>query len=564
MTDAAPALERLESPGGREAGPSRRTLAWLLALACFPYVLGLAHPPLWDANEPLYAQPPKEALETGDWLAPTWSGRPWFVHPPLSSWLTMPSYALLGVNAFAERLPMAIAAILTILATAALGRAIAGRGGAILAAFVLAATPRYWLFARQLSGDVYLVACLTGAFALTLPALRSGGVEGRRRLLAAYGLVGVGMLAKGPAIVALFLVPLLLAARFARPRVPWRSLRPVAFATIVLALGAPWFVYMTARYGREYFDTYFGYHTFRRIASDDFGDRRPWYYLLAILGDAQPWILLLPFAIVRARRRRDASPAGLLAWFAAATPLVLFTFSQGKRNVYLLPCYPALAASLTPVLLEAWDGLHERFARAGAALFGVAAAGAAALLVIGARNVPPEIADGSRVYLGICIAACGAAFVAWRIGRTRLVAALTIGTVWVMLVASALLLPILGRFMPVPRLAATLVSRAGPNDRVIVYAIGIQSLMFYADRRTEVAKNPAGLLEQMGDASHAWVLASEDGVRELASLPGFDLVEHDRAPYFKFQFRWNIRGTGRSTRDLVLLDVWRADAGGRK
>ncbi len=62
----------------------------LFVLACLPYLIGLGEPPLWDANEPLYAEPPREALETGDWLAPPWNYRPWFVHPPLASWRRCP------------------------------------------------------------------------------------------------------------------------------------------------------------------------------------------------------------------------------------------------------------------------------------------------------------------------------------------------------------------------------------------------------------------------------------------------------------------------------------------
>ena len=75
----------LPTPTGTR--PPLRT-GWVVAclvLACVPYLVGLGAPPLWDANEPLYAEPPREALETGDWLAPTWNYKPWFVRPPLAS-----------------------------------------------------------------------------------------------------------------------------------------------------------------------------------------------------------------------------------------------------------------------------------------------------------------------------------------------------------------------------------------------------------------------------------------------------------------------------------------------
>ena len=85
--------------------PSRRTTWLLLALACSTYFVALGTPPLWDANEPLYAQPPKEVLDwpQGDFWAPTWNGRPYFAHAPLSTWITVPFYAWLGAGELGHR-----------------------------------------------------------------------------------------------------------------------------------------------------------------------------------------------------------------------------------------------------------------------------------------------------------------------------------------------------------------------------------------------------------------------------------------------------------------------------
>ncbi len=265
----------------------------------------------------------------------------------------------------------------------------------------------------------------------------------------------------------------------------------------------------------------------------------------------------MPFAVRRAWKNREADPARLLAWFAAVFPLVLFSIPSGKRNVYLLPLYPGLAAALAPFLLEWWDGRHDRLARLGASLLAAAAFVACGLLVVGAGNAPDEIAAGSRVYLVLCALALPASLYAVRVAKGRLVVALTAGFVWALLFASGLLLPILGRFMPVPRLAASLVARARPEDPAIVYRTGIHSLMYYANRRTSVAKDYPQLLELVPVGTRAFVLGAEDVVAELRAMPNLEVVEVDRAPYFKFQFNWNIRGAGRSTRDLVVVEVRR-------
>jgi 4-amino-4-deoxy-L-arabinose transferase-like glycosyltransferase len=241
---------------------------------------------------------------------------------------------------------------------------------------------------------------------------------------------------------------------------------------------------------------------------------------------------------------------------------VFFSIPVGKRNVYLLPLYPAMAAALAPFFLEAWDGLHERLARASAALLAIAAAGSCVLLWVGAGHVPAEIAAGSRVYLGICllalVAAAGVPFARFRVPRGRVVVAVTIGFVWLLVLASGLLLPILGRFMPVPRLAAALVARAGPEDLALVYRTSIHSLMFYANRRTSTVQDPAQLLQFVSEGKRAFVLGADEKLEELRALPSWTIAEIDRAPYFKFNFERNIRGLGPSALDLVLVEVRRA------
>lgn len=545
-------------PPGAAREPRGTTVLLLLLLACLPYLIGLGEPPLWDANEPLYAEPPREALESGDWLAPSWNGKPWWVRPPLASWVTLPFYAVLGPTPFAERLPMALAALATILCVYELGRAAGGRRTGVMAALVLSATPRYWLFARQLAGDVYLVACLVGAFALALPALRDEA-RGRRRIFFAHALAGLGVLAKGPVILVLYAIPLVLTARLSRPRVPLRALRPLAGTLVVLAVAAPWFGYMWSRYGTEYLRVFFGWHHIRRAISEDVGGRPPWFYLVALLGDAQPWILLAPFAVLRRRRGGDRAAPTVLAWVGAAFPLVFFSIPLGKRNVYLLPLYPMLAAALAPFLLEIYDGLATTLSRCVAGTFAVVAEVASLLLVIGAFQVPGDISAGSRVYLVLALVTMGvAAAQCFRSAPGRAVVRLLVGTLLVAEIASALLLPILGRFMPVPQLARALVREARPEDAVIVYQSPIHSLMFYAERPTVVAHNEAELLAAIPEGGRAFVLGHEDAIAGLEKVPGLQRRTVASAPYFKFQFSWNVLGEGKSARELVLLEVTRA------
>ena len=61
----------------------------------------------------------------------------------------------------------------------------------------------------------------------------------------------------------------------------------------------------------------------------------------------------------------------------------------------------------------------------------------------------------------------------------------------------------------------------------------------------------------------AFVLALDDRIRDLRkSSPGLRFTEIDRAPWFKFNFAWNILGKGESSRDLVLVRVERDPSSG--
>ena len=544
-------------PAAADRGRGRMLL--LLLVALLPYVLVLEAPPLWDANEPLYAEPPREALETGDWAAPTCNYRFWPAHPPLSTWITIPFYAALGPSPFAERLPMALAAMATVLATFALAREVFGRRAALAAALVLATTPRFWLFSRQLAGDVYLTAVLVGAFALALPALRGRG-EGRGRLLWAHALVGVGTLAKGPVVWGLYAVPLLLGARLARPRVALSSLRPFAFVALALGLGMPWYLYMESRH-EGFLALHFGWYHARRFFSEDLGGRPAWFYLVAIAGDGQPWVSLLPFAIARALRDRLRTAAGVLVLVAAAFPFLLFSLAVGKRNVYLLPIYPFLAVLTAPVLLDLWDGARRGLARAAGFVLAVAGAIACAFLVVGARNVPDAIAVGSRPYLVACALSTVVLGVAAVRASGRGVVAGTLASVWTLLVISALSLPTLGEFMPVPRLAAKVVELARKDEPLVVYRTSLQSPMFYARRATVTAQGVGEVLAAIPPGRRGWLLGAEETFRDFSSEPSLALTEVARAPYFKFQFSWNILDRGKSARDLVLM---RADRRNRR
>ena len=104
----------------------RLGLAALLALAILPYFVDLGGSSIWDANEAFYVETPREMIERGDYIAPTFNYEPRFNKPVLSYWIVAGFYKVFGVSVAMQRLPIAIGAAVLILTAFVLGYAGAG------------------------------------------------------------------------------------------------------------------------------------------------------------------------------------------------------------------------------------------------------------------------------------------------------------------------------------------------------------------------------------------------------------------------------------------------------
>jgi 4-amino-4-deoxy-L-arabinose transferase-like glycosyltransferase len=89
----------------------RVVLAVGLAAAILPYFIGLGRTSIVDANEAFYAETPREMIEAGDYINPTFNYEPRFNKPPLSYWIVAGSYEALGISLWSARLPIALGAV---------------------------------------------------------------------------------------------------------------------------------------------------------------------------------------------------------------------------------------------------------------------------------------------------------------------------------------------------------------------------------------------------------------------------------------------------------------------
>src|SRR5688500_10820068 len=141
---------------------------WLIAAAVASVVMltNLGGPRLWDRDEPRNAGCAREMLASGDWIVPTFNAQLRTHKPVLLYWCIMVSYAVLGIGEFSARLPSALFAIGSVLATYVLARRLFSPQAALWSAIVLATSLMFGVAGRAATPDAALIFFATLATAV--------------------------------------------------------------------------------------------------------------------------------------------------------------------------------------------------------------------------------------------------------------------------------------------------------------------------------------------------------------------------------------------------------------
>jgi 4-amino-4-deoxy-L-arabinose transferase-like glycosyltransferase len=308
---------------------------------------------LWAPDEPRYAQVAEEvrAFDRGPagLFLLSLNGEAYDQKPPVYYWLAALAGAPGGrVTEWAARLPSALAGVALVALVLAFGSQLVGRASATFGAAILCTV---WLFAylsRRAQLDV-LLALFEGLALVGFWRLYRDQGSRRSNLALMHAAMGLGMLTKWLGV----LIPTLVIAGFLTWEGQLRTMRryfPLRGLALSLLPAILWIAIATALAPEGYF---------RGAVVDNIGDHfltgaskpNPWYYFLAFFPlDFLPWSLLLPLVYLVGRREIFAREAPeeprrawrfLLAW--VGVNFLFFSISTGKRGLYLLPCYPAVA-----------------------------------------------------------------------------------------------------------------------------------------------------------------------------------------------------------------------------
>lgn len=372
--------------------PMRRPLVLLLLWCAALFLPGLGTRDLWNPNEVIYGRAVVEMRQAGTWLVPLVNGQDFAEKPILYYWMGRVSAALFGTGEAALRLPLVLFGALGVFLLYGLVRRHTNERRALLAGLVLASSYMYLWCARSIQMDLLVTVTSLGCAGFAFSALE-GRLPPLRGWLLSGLFAGLGFLAKGPVGIVCPGIAVLLFLVVTRRLRDLRPLHLLAALLVATAVAAPYYVALAMTGHEDVLYEMLVRQNFSRF-KDAWDHVKPWhYYLPYVFLDFAPWSLLLPFAVLPRKEKRE--PLEVLAWCWLAGIVVFFSLSQSKRSPYILPVAPAIAILVAAVLERAWDGLktEARALRGLATLIGLALLGGAVALLV------PSIASGVPVEL---------------------------------------------------------------------------------------------------------------------------------------------------------------------
>jgi 4-amino-4-deoxy-L-arabinose transferase-like glycosyltransferase len=406
-------------------------------------------PALGD-HEALVAQCARQMRVSGDWVVPRFQDTPFLRKPPLGYWLVAATSYLfaddpvtgLPVTAVVARLPSALAGLVTVLLIWKLALRMYGASVGRVAAFLAATSVFTLLYSPNATVEMLLTMCCTWSalhfwFAVTSRTATRRFVH----MMMFYVALGAGMLAKGPAPLALVAVPLALwwytesAQRVLADRHPGgvrraavvairalgvRSVRAftrlwlVPGVIVFLAVFVPWMIAVARR--NEFAWDMWNWQYLQRFQGDyeDTRHRGYFYYIPMVLGLLLPWTpalavgLVAPWIRTFRRRRRALYFAG--CW--AVGGVLVMSLMEFKKPYYILPTLPAFILLIAPIVESFVRPVIAR-ARAVGALGIIGVLGL--LLAAGLLGIRSTSDPGQTTYGYIFVGVLGTAALAWSV-----------------------------------------------------------------------------------------------------------------------------------------------------
>ena len=348
----------------------------LLIFVLLLFLAGLGSRGLWKPDAPRTAGVSAEMYYSQDYTLPKLNGKPFLEVPPLYYWATSASYAMFGLNEFSARLPSAVAALCGALIIFALVRNMKGAPfTAFLAGIVLSTLGEYWIIGRKCTYDMLLCFFILGGM-FCFYNLHKALSDNKKSFcniiwfigfalfisgaILSKGILGVGV--PGIAIFFWLLYDLIFERKFKLKL--WLAL--IIGSILAFIPVGIWLVMLGEAHGWDMVYIVTIKNNLHRFTGEYAQHSNPFYYYFRVSPPQMlPWLILVPFTAyfycVKVRKYHMGNDlVFILTWFII--PFIVFCIADGKRPVYILPLFPALAL-LVAVPTGKFIQEHHRFSQ---------------------------------------------------------------------------------------------------------------------------------------------------------------------------------------------------------
>jgi len=398
---------------------SRRPLLWLYLICFVAWLPGFFTLPPLDRDESRFAQASKQMIETGDYVDIRFSDGPRYKKPAGIHWLQALSTMAFGNEErnqiWTYRLPSLLGAFAAVGLAFWAARAFAGREAAFLGALLLGLTLLLSAESKISKTDAVLIATVLASQGVLMRAYLSARDAARAAptlglALAGWTAFAIGVLLKGPIILAVCAVTIVAISLWDRDWKWFARVRPGPGVLLMLAIVLPWGIAIAIESQGLFYEKSLGEDFAKKLVSgQETHGAPPGYYLALVSFSLWPATLIfLPGIASAIPRRSDPALRYLLAWAGACW--LMFEAVPTKLPHYILPAYPPLVFLGALWLMRARDAVEARWERiarhVSLALFLIVGLAFAAFIAI----APEYWGSGSPwfLYVGGAIAAIAA------------------------------------------------------------------------------------------------------------------------------------------------------------
>ena len=317
-------------------------LLFIFSFAAFSWRLGEG--PIYRTMEGREALVMQEIANTGNWVLPLRNGETIPSKPPLLHWCGVLIANLTGgVSPWSVRFPNALFSALSVALTCLLGCRLSGREVGILAALMLFTTPAVVEMAREGWVDPALSFFVLAALTSFAFMYENEQWRGWRIWVFYFSLTGA-VLSKGPIG---YILPLVVIVAYLAVQQQLSRLHALLFLPgIFIAIGLPllWYLSAFSQQGWTFVYKQIWQENLVRFTAGS-GKRIPsaTFFFLPFLVEGFPWSLLFCVGLWRLSQQAPVRERGVFPLVWLFSIMMFFAIAAGKRSIYLLPAYPAMA-----------------------------------------------------------------------------------------------------------------------------------------------------------------------------------------------------------------------------